>query len=115
MFEWFNNMFSRPKYPSWRKYATWDDIPEWNKINNDMSNEILFPKSNHSESQEESTPAKKESKAVTYYRLGITSDNRVSFQMVYNEIVMTAGGVDALIKQLEFYRDSILANNGDQE
>jgi hypothetical protein len=30
MFDWFRNLFSRPDYP------TWKDIPDFNKVANDM-------------------------------------------------------------------------------
>jgi hypothetical protein len=52
-------------------------------------------------------PAEPEKPATTYYRLGITSNSRVSFQMGYSEITMNAGGVDNMIKQLELFRDQI--------
>jgi len=51
--------------------------------------------------------AEKEKPAVTYYRLGITSDNRVSFQMGYSEITMNAQGVQNIIDQLEFFKKQI--------
>lgn len=112
MFEWFNKTFRSPKYP------TWDDIPPVNdmeKLGADMKKIIPFPESKNSESPKEGAPAKKESKAVTYYRLGITSDNRVSFQMTHSEITMNSTGVDKLIEQLEFYRNCIIKNEEEQE
>jgi hypothetical protein len=51
---------------------------------------------------------KKEEPAVTYYRLGITNNGRVSFQMGYSEITMNADGINNMIKQLETFRDQIL-------
>ncbi len=53
-------------------------------------------------------PEKKEEPVTTYYRLGITSNGRVSFQMGYSEITMNAGGIDNMIAQLELFRDQIL-------
>jgi hypothetical protein len=50
-------------------------------------------------------PKEKEKPAHTYYRLGLTDNNRVSFAMGYSEITMTAAGVDSMIKLLETYRD----------
>jgi hypothetical protein len=53
-------------------------------------------------------PAPKEEPVTTYYRLGITSNGRVSFQMGYSEITMNAGGINNMIAQLELFRDQIL-------
>jgi hypothetical protein len=53
-------------------------------------------------------PPKEEKPATTYYRLGITSNGRVSFQMGYSEITMNAGGINNMIAQLELFRDQIL-------
>jgi hypothetical protein len=52
-------------------------------------------------------PSKKEEPVTTYYRLGITSNGRVSFQMGHSEITMSTGGIDNLIAQLEVFRDQI--------
>ena len=58
-----------------------------------------------------------EKPVTTYYRLGITSDSRVSFQMGYSEITMNADGVDNMIRQLQVFRDQIreYENCGDGE
>ena len=52
-------------------------------------------------------PVEPEKPAVTYYRLGITNNGRVSFQMGYSEITMNADGVDNMIKQLQVLGDQI--------
>lgn len=52
-------------------------------------------------------PEEKEKPAHTFYRLGITDNNRVSLQMGYSEITMSAQGVDNLIQQLEVFRNQI--------
>jgi hypothetical protein len=52
-------------------------------------------------------PPAPEKPATTYYRLGITSNSRVSFQMGYSEITMNADGVDNMIRQLQVFRDQI--------
>ena len=52
-------------------------------------------------------PKEPETPATTYYRLGITSNSRVSFQMGYSEITMNADGVDNMIRQLQVFRDQI--------
>ena len=60
-------------------------------------------------------PPEPEKPATTYYRLGITTNGRVSFQMGYSEITMNAGGIDNMIKQLECFRDQILQYEKDEE
>lgn len=50
---------------------------------------------------------KEEKPSITYYRLGVTNDNRVSFQMGYSEITMNRAGVDNLIRQLAVFRDQL--------
>ena len=63
-------------------------------------------------------PPKEPEKPVTaYYRLGITNNGRVSFQMGYSEITMNAGGIDNMIEQLEVFRDQILQyeDNGPED
>lgn len=52
-------------------------------------------------------PKEPEKPATTYYRLGLTSNNRVSFSMGYSEITMNAAGIDNMIKQLECFRDQL--------
>ena len=68
-----------------------------------------------------SAPAPKkpepEKPVTTYYRLGITSNGRVSFQMGYSEITMSATDVDNMIAQLEVFRDQVLQyeDNGPED
>jgi hypothetical protein len=57
------------------------------------------------ENVEPPEPTKPEPK--TYYTLGLTNDNRVSFHIGYTTLSMTAAGVDQLISQLEFYKDQL--------
>jgi len=52
-------------------------------------------------------PKEKEKPAHTFYRLGLTDNNRVSFTMGYSEITMNAAGIDSMIKLLETYRNLI--------
>lgn len=96
MFEWFKNIGRR-------EYPTWADVPpltDMEKIGQDMSKVIPFP-------VPEVVPPKEEKPAMTYYRLGITNTNRVSFAMGYSEITLNAAGIDNLIKQLELFRDQL--------
>lgn len=52
-------------------------------------------------------PAPKEKDPITFYRLGMTDNNRVSLQMGYSEITMNHAGVNNMIKQLEVFRDQL--------
>ena len=56
----------------------------------------------------------KEKPAHTYYRLGLTDNNRVSLAMGYSEITMTAAGVNSMITLLETYRDMLAEENNGQ-
>lgn len=63
------------------------------------------------EAKETHTVPKEEVKAekppTTYYRMGLTSDGRVSFSMGYSEITMNVAGINQMIQQLELFRDQI--------
>lgn len=108
MFDWFGNIFNR------RKYLTWKDVPpptDMEKIGNDMSKVIPFP-------EIKSAPPpmpKTEKPVVTYYRIGVTDNDRVSFQMGYSEITMSRAGVDNLIRQLAVFRDQLPKEENDDE
>lgn len=69
------------------------------------SNVVNFPKPESVPYIE--PPKEPEKPAQTYYRLGLTSDNRVSFNMGYSEITMNAAGINNMIKQLECFRDML--------
>jgi hypothetical protein len=100
MFEWFKNIGRR-------EYPTWADVPppsDMEKIGEDMSKVVPFP-------ELKAVPPKEEKPAMTYYRLGMTNNNRVSFAMGYSEITLNAGGIDNLIKQLELFRDQLQEEN----
>lgn len=108
MFNWFKEKFSRPKHP------TWDDVPDWNKVNNDMekigndmSKVISFPelKAVPAPEPEPEKPGK------IFYRMGLTDNNRVAFSMGYSEIAMNRAGVQRLIDQLEFYKGQLTQEN----
>jgi hypothetical protein len=77
----------------------------WFKKDKQPSNVVPFPAP---QAVPDVVPPKEPEKpATTYYRLGITSNGRVSFQMGYSEITMNADGIDNMIKQLECFRDQI--------
>jgi hypothetical protein len=71
----------------------------------DYSNVVKFPEPKAVPYIE--PPPAPEKPATTYYRLGITNNSRVSFQMGYSEITMNADGVDNMIRQLQVFRDQI--------
>lgn len=48
-----------------------------------------------------------EKPATTYYRLGLTDNNRVSFQMGYSEITMNSQGIDTMIDLLRSFQSKI--------
>jgi hypothetical protein len=52
-------------------------------------------------------PALKEKDPVTFYRLGLTNNNRISFQMGYTEITMSAAGCQQMIDQLTFFQSQL--------
>ena len=52
-------------------------------------------------------PKEPEKPVTTFYRLGITNNSRVSFQMGHSEITMNADGINNMIAQLELFRDQI--------
>ncbi len=59
----------------------------------------------------EVTPPVKEKDPVTFYRLGLTDNNRVSFYMGYTEITMSRKGVQQMIDQLKFFQSQIDDDN----
>ena len=59
-------------------------------------------------------PPKEDKPAITFYRLGVTNNNRVSLQMGYSEITMNAAGVNNLIRQLELFRDQLSEEEADE-
>lgn len=69
----------------------------------DYTNVVKFPEQPKAVPYIEPT----EKPAVTYYRLGITDNSRVSLAMGYSEITMNVAGVNNMIKQLELFRDQI--------
>ena len=52
---------------------------------------------------------------VTYYTLGMTSENRLEFKMGYSAITMNHGGVTNLIEQLETFKKQLAQYEGINE
>ena len=71
---------------------------DWFKKDN---SEYKVPGSATTDEQETKTPA------TILYRIGVTDNNRVSFQMGYTEITMNKQGIDNLIRQLAVFRDQL--------
>jgi hypothetical protein len=61
----------------------------------------------------EPPPAPQKPEPKTYYTFGLTNDNRVSFTMGYTTLTMNVGGVDQLIKQLEFFKNQLSESTND--
>ena len=53
--------------------------------------------------------------AVTYYSLGMNSDNRLEFKMGYSAITMNHGGVTNLIEQLKTFQKQLADYEGIEE
>ena len=53
--------------------------------------------------------------AVTYYTLGMTSENRVEFKMGYSAITMNHGGITNLIEQLKTFQKQLAEYEGIEE
>ncbi len=78
---------------------------EWFKgKKEDDSNVVPFP-----EKKPHVVPPElpKEKPPNVFYRLGITDNNRVAFNMGYSEITMNKQGVQNMINQLTFFRDQL--------
>jgi hypothetical protein len=60
-------------------------------------------------------PAPKEKDPITFYRLGLTDNNRVSFNMGYTEITMSAKGCQQMIDQLTFFQSQLYDESGPED
>lgn len=94
--EWDKNMFDWLKSKTAKEYL--DDAKD---------NVYTLPKPKAVPPIPEVTPPKKEAEGKVYYRLGLTDNNRVSFQMGYSEITMNAAGCQQVIDQLEFFKSQL--------
>lgn len=75
----------------------------------EKTNVVKFPEpKSHPKMPEVEPPEPEPEKAGrTYYRLGLTDNNRVSFTMGYSEVTMNRLGIQNMIDQLSFYRDQL--------
>lgn len=79
---------------------------DWFKGNKEKTNVIPFPETN----KEPSVPEKP---ATVFYRIGVTDQNRIAFNMGYSEITMTKAGVQSMIDQLEFFKSQLYDEDDD--
>lgn len=73
--------------------------------NQENSNVVKFPQPDAVPYVE--PPKEKEKPATVYYRLGVTDNNRVAFNMGYSEITMNRQGVQNMIEQLTFFMNQL--------
>jgi hypothetical protein len=101
---------------------TWDQ-KLFKKKKTDMTdselpeNVVQFPEPKLVPSMPKVEPPKPEKPTTTFYRLGLTDNNRVSLSMGYSEITMTTIGINNMIAQLEVFRDQLYdetEENGDE-
>ncbi len=77
------------------------------KMVEDTSKVLDFPKLQSVPKMPEVTPPKKEEPAKIFYRLGLTDNNRVAFSMGYSEILMAREGCQQMIDQLKFFQSQL--------
>jgi hypothetical protein len=110
MFGWFKNIGRR-------EYPTWKDVPDWNKVNDDMkkitddmSKVVPFPELKVVPPMPEVIPPKEDHAGRTCYSIGLTDDNRVSLTIGYSSFNMNSTGVRQLIDQLSLFKSQIEDN-----
>ncbi len=90
----------------------WDiKMFDWFKNKDKESNVVKFPELKEVPKMPEVQPPK-EKDPVTFYRLGLTDNNRVSFQMGYTEITMNHEGCQQMIDQLTFFQSQLYDEGG---
>lgn len=100
MFDWLKKI-GKEKYP------TWEDIPPPD------GNVVKFPEPKAVPKMPAVEPPKeKEEPAKIFYRLALTDNNRVAFQMGYSEITMNREGVQQMIDQLTFFQSQLYDEGG---
>ena len=77
---------------------------DWFKRPN-YSNVVKFPDPKEYPKMPYIEPPKPDAKV--FYRIGVTDNNTVSFQVGYSELTMNKTGVDNLIQQLQVFRDQL--------
>ncbi len=89
--------------------VTWDkEMFDWFKNKNKTpSNVVPFPEPKAAPKMPEVKPPAPAKDPVTFYRLGLTDNNRVSFNMGYSEITMNYDGCQQMIDQLTFFQSQL--------
>jgi hypothetical protein len=96
-----------------RENHMFDVFKKKNKL---PDNVVPFPKEPaHGGGDGGNTPPEPKKPAVTYYSLGMTSENRLEFKMGYSAITMNHGGVVNLIEQLETFKKQLAQYEGIEE
>ena len=107
--------FVIPPFGRWLNMdIDWDrKMFDWLKNRNkeNQGNVVKFPELKTVPPMPEVEPPKKEEPAKIYYRLGLTDNNRVAFQMGYSEITMNHEGCQQLIDQLTFFQNQLREEN----
>ena len=101
--------FAIPPFGRWLNMnVTWDK-KMFNLFGKkkEESNVVDFPELKSVPKMPEVKPPKQEEPAKTFYRLGLTDNNRVSFQMGYSEITMNHEGCQQMIDQLTFFQSQL--------
>lgn len=83
---------------------------DWFKKNKTPSNVVPFPEPKEVPKMPYVEPP--EEPAKTFYRLGLTDNNRVSFQMGYSEITMNHAGCQQMVDQLAFFQSQLYDEGG---
>ncbi len=92
--------------PSVARYFNMEPLMfDWFKKDKSPSNVVPFPEPKLAPQVE--PPEPKEKPAHTFYRLGLTDNNRVSLSMGYSEILMTHAGCQQMIDQLSFFQSQL--------
>lgn len=60
-------------------------------------------------------PEKKEKPEHTFYRLGMTDANRISFSMGYSQFTMDREGCNQLINAITVFRDMLPQDKDEQD
>jgi len=99
--------------------ARWLNMKENNMLSmfkKKPSNVVPFPKEpEHGGGDGGGYTPEPKKPAVTYYTLGMTSENRLEFKMGYSAITMNYGGVTHMIEQLQLYQKQLAQYEGIEE
>ena len=95
---------------------TWDKNM-FSMLKKKPSNVVPFPKEPEHGGGDGggSVPPEPKKPSVTYYTLGMTSENRLEFKMGYSAITMNHGGVTNLIQQLQTFQKQLAQYEGIEE